>query len=354
MSKITPSILKKLNKLRDECRMYDYGPTDEEEIKAKAAAEKEYEDYRRENYENATEITDSAIVQLVNDTPYITLPYVKKISTVGFNIICNADVYTVCLNGLTELTDKQVDAFTGLLVKSRKWRSRDVHLDGLKEVPASFFEKFASAMKYGGILSLNGIEEASYEIQSLMGRVKFNSLRLNSLKTIYPKPFGRYRGSLYLGGLKELNLETAKQMEKWKCTHLTIGGFDTLSKEVVAEIAKTEIDSLDVGRGWDHDNNYDWAFQSSPGPKSIPKDVMEAFAAKTFWRLRLNSVTEMDMDTATLVSNMKGDIDFPSIESKNLNPEILPMLTVKKPGFKTIYFKDIYIRRDEGKVENRL
>jgi hypothetical protein len=209
-------------------------------------------------------------------------------------------------------------------------------------------------MKYGAILSLNGIEEASYEMQSLIGRVKFNSLRLNSLKTVYPKPLGRYRGSLYIGGLKELNLDTAKQMEKWKCAHLTIGGFDTLSKEVVAEIIKTEIDSLDIGRGWDHDVHYDWAFQPSPGPKSIPKDVMEVIATKMFWRLRLNSVTELDVDTATVISNMRGDVDFPQIESKNLHPDILPMLTVKKPGFKTIYFKDIYIRRDEGTVESRL
>lgn len=354
MSKITPAVLKKLNKLQEKYTSYGYNLTDEEEIKAKAIAEKEYEDYKQENYDNATEITDSAIAMMINDTPYITLPHVQKISTVGLSLICNADIHIFCLNGLTELTDKQVDTMTGLLATSRKWRSRDVHLDGLKEVPASFFTKFANVMKKGGVLSLNGIEEAPEGIQSLMGRVKFGSMKLNSLKSINPKPLGRYRGGLHIAGLKEFTLETAQRMEKWKCAHLTIGGFDKLTKEVATEIVKTEIDSLEIGRGWDHDIRYNWAFQPSPGPNSIPKDVMEVFATKMFWRLKMNSVTELSLETATVISNMKGEIDFTQVESKNLHPDILPMLTAKKEDFRTVYFKDIYINRDRGTVESRL
>jgi hypothetical protein len=354
MSKITPAVLKTLKKLSDKYDEFPYTPETEEEKNAKEIAGKEYDAYKEEYYYKATEITDSAIAQLMNDGQDPIFPCVNKISNVGLSLICSADLYTFCMNGLTELTEKQVDIMTGLLATSRKWRSRNVHLDGLKKVPDSFFEKFANVMKKGQTLSLNGLEEVSDTTQSLMGRVKFDRLKLNSLKAINPKPLGRYRGGLYIGGLKEFTVETAQQMSKWKCAHLTIGGFDTLSKEVVAEIAKTEIDSLDIGRGWDHDVNHTWALQHSPGPKSIPKDVMEVIATKMFWRLKINSATELDVDTATVISNMRGEIDFPQIESKNLHPDILPMLSVKKENFKTVYFKDIYINRNEGKVESRL
>ena len=346
--KITLKMVEKMNDLWEE---YLNVPYDQRETEESKKAHDDYFDFKKNNFNVATEIEDEALLKLLSEEDKIHLPGVNKLSMTAYTLIGKTDLHEVRLDGITEMTDDEVGALSGLRNKSKRWRTRNIDFNGLIKLPDNFYTVFGTGFKSGGNMGLAGITELTGGEEKALSKIKFNAIYLRNLKKVSPKGFSKFKGSLILG-IEELPLELAQATSKWK-SYLTFTKVSKITPEIAAELIKSEEDFIQFGTGYYHNikDEYSWECAPPDGLRTLPADVAMVFANKRYWKIAFNGITELTVEAATELNKICAHVELHNFDPLTAPEAVLNALSAKRENAEWISTKTAYIKRKDGTVE---
>ena len=318
-------------------------------------AEDAYYTFKKENFDDCTEIEDDAVMEMLKEPYQFILPSVNKISLIALKLIGSSDIYSLELNGFEEFTDEQTDALSGLANKSRNYRCRNLRFDSLKKLNTGFYFAFYK-FKNGGDLKLNGITELTEGEQKAVSKFKFSNLELNNLKSISPNGFKQFKGILSLGSLEDIPADVAEGMKKWKMGGIHLRNLKKISVEFAKSIAeRTDQPYITFGCGGKEgtDKNGRWIENGKTYGPELSLESMTELMKGRYGRISFNGITDLTPEIAAILNKNPALIDLKQLVAATMNQDAYKALTAKFPEkyCNAIYCSDVSIDRVTGRVD---